>query len=182
MNLAPLDRGVRLVSATGQGSYDADMSLPYCVVVTLRPPDFMTVTFVLLHGGAEVIVARGEDLAAIEAFVTRCEIETHPRFPPADDHRPQQPPDREVTLMSRRKPEPFSDSFTTEEAEISVAVKIPWGESTEAVVIKIDCVGAVHGDEEFTAMLINMLELAKENLAARRPRPKRPKTFGKRGR
>jgi len=71
---------------------------------------------------------------------------------------------------SAGKPEPFSDSFTTEEATFSVEVKEPWGEVTEDIEVKIDCGGSIHGDESLIDLLIEMLENAKGNLAARRPK------------
>lgn len=62
----------------------------------------------------------------------------------------------------------FSDSFTTEDSCFSVEVKEPWGEVTEDIEIKIDCVGYIHGDEDLIDLLIEMLEGAKHNLIARR--------------
>jgi hypothetical protein len=50
----------------------------------------------------------------------------------------------------------------------SVEVKDPWGEVTEDIEVKIDCGGMIHGDEDLIDVLIEMLEKAKENLAARR--------------
>ena len=66
------------------------------------------------------------------------------------------------------RPEPFADSFTTADACFSVEVKDPWGEATEDIEVKIDCGGMIHGDEDMIDVLIEMLENAKENLAARR--------------
>ncbi len=89
--------------------------------------------------------------------------------------------------MPMPKPPKFSDSFTTQDACFSVDVEVPHGESREAVVVKIDCAGSVHGDEGLIDLLIEMLEGARENLLARRgeaavqaywvgrtPRTKRP--------
>lgn len=80
LNHAPLDRGVRFVSATGSQSYDDDPSMPFHVEVNLRPPEFMQVTFVLLHGGSERIIVRAESLAWAEDFVKRNDLESHPRW------------------------------------------------------------------------------------------------------
>jgi hypothetical protein len=66
------------------------------------------------------------------------------------------------------KPHKFSDSFTTEHATFAVDVGAPHGQSSEAVIVKIDCGGAIHGDEDTIDVLIEMLEKAKENLLARR--------------
>ena len=73
-------------------------------------------------------------------------------------------------LLNTDRPEPFSDSFTTEDATFSVEVKDPWGEVTEDIEVKIDCGGMIHGDESLIDLLIEMLENAKVNLAARRPK------------
>lgn len=67
-----------------------------------------------------------------------------------------------------RPPKPFADSFTTEDSCFSVEVKTPWGQVTEDVEVKIDCIGLIHGDEELIDLLIEMLQNAKENLIARR--------------
>lgn len=71
-------------------------------------------------------------------------------------------------VAKSNKPVPFADSFTTSDACFSVEVKDPWGEVTEDIEVKIDCGGMIHGDEELIDVLIEMLENAKENLAARR--------------
>ena len=77
-------------------------------------------------------------------------------------------PSKSVKVSKSNKPAPFSDSFTTEDACFSVEVKDAWGEVTESVNVSIDCQGAIHGDEELVDLLIEMLQNAKENLAARR--------------
>jgi hypothetical protein len=69
---------------------------------------------------------------------------------------------------SRKEPEAFSDSFTTEDATFSVEVKNPWGECVEDIEIKIDCGGAIHGDEDTIDLLIEMLEKARDNYLARK--------------
>jgi hypothetical protein len=66
------------------------------------------------------------------------------------------------------KPDKFSDSFTTEEATFSVDVDAPHGTSAEAVIVKIDCGGSIHGDEGLIDLLVEMLQAARENLVARR--------------
>ena len=76
----------------------------------------------------------------------------------------------EACARSAGKPEPFSDSFTTADACFSVEVKDPWGEVTGDIEVKIDCGGMIHGDEDLIDVLIEMLEKAKENLRARRPK------------
>lgn len=66
------------------------------------------------------------------------------------------------------RPEAFVDSFTTSDACFSVKVKEPWGEASEDIEVKIDCGGMIHGDEDLIDVLIEMLEGARKNLAARR--------------
>lgn len=68
----------------------------------------------------------------------------------------------------QKKPAPFADSFTTVDSTFSVEVKDPWGEVSEDIEVKIDCIGLIHGDEFTIDVLIEMLEKAKANLIARR--------------
>ena len=56
------------------------------------------------------------------------------------------------------RPRRFSDSFTTHEATFSVDVARPFGEKTEAVILKIDCSGTVSFREDGADLLIEMLE------------------------
>lgn len=78
-NLAPLDRGVRLVRHLNT-RYDEDPALPFKVDIVLRPPEFMVVAFIGIYGGSEDIIAQAVDLASLCAFVVRNELATHPRF------------------------------------------------------------------------------------------------------
>lgn len=71
--------------------------------------------------------------------------------------------------MPKARPDPFSDSFTTEEATISVDVGVPHGSTDEAIIIAIDCVGRVSLDGEGVAVVEQMLYDARANLAARKP-------------
>ncbi len=76
---------------------------------------------------------------------------------------------QELKKVSKsNKPEAYSDSFATCDATFSVEVKMPWGESVEDIEVKIDCGGAVHGDEDTIDLFIQMLEQARDNLVARR--------------
>ena len=60
------------------------------------------------------------------------------------------------------------DSFTTEDAQISVEVCNFHGKKTEDITIKIDCAGSIHGDEDLIDLIVEMLERARANLIARR--------------
>jgi len=78
---------------------------------------------------------------------------------------------RKAPAMSKKqpkKPEAFSDSFTTSDASFSVDVKLPVGQSAESIEVKIDCGGSIHGDEDTIDVLIEMLESARQNLVVRR--------------
>jgi hypothetical protein len=81
LRLAPLDRGVRFVYATGaRDRFDEDPALPFRVYVNLRPPEFMQVTFVMIHGGSEEVIVKAETLDSAENFLIRNELATHPRI------------------------------------------------------------------------------------------------------
>lgn len=56
-----------------------DPSLAFRVEVNLRPPEFMGVTFVMLYGGSEEIFARCADRVAVDRFLDRTELRSHPR-------------------------------------------------------------------------------------------------------
>lgn len=53
---------------------------PFRIEVSLRPPEFMIVTFVMLHGGSEVIKARAVDRSAVDEFLVETELRNHPRL------------------------------------------------------------------------------------------------------
>lgn len=81
LNLAPLDRGVRFVYHTGSTPrYDEDPALPFRVYVNLRPPEFMNMTFVMLHGGSEEVIVKAESLEMAEDFLVRNQLGDHPRL------------------------------------------------------------------------------------------------------
>ena len=71
---------VKLIFHTGECQHDDDPTLPFKLEVNLRPPEFMVVAFVGMHGGSEEIVARAETQAALEAFVQEHALDTHPRL------------------------------------------------------------------------------------------------------
>jgi hypothetical protein len=79
VNLAPLDRGVRLVRHLNT-CYDEDPALPFRIEIVLRAPEFMAVAFIGIYGGSENIVAQAVDLASLREFVVRNELGDHPRL------------------------------------------------------------------------------------------------------
>ena len=56
-----------------------DLALAFRVEVNLRPPEFMNVAFVMLYGGSEEILVRCADRAAVDRFLDRTELRSHPR-------------------------------------------------------------------------------------------------------
>jgi hypothetical protein len=72
---------VKLIFVTGQLNQPDDPDFgPFKLEVILRPPEFMNVMFIMLHGGSEIVVARGKTKEALEAFMEKEKLKTHPRF------------------------------------------------------------------------------------------------------
>lgn len=70
---------IRLTGVIDQPD-DPSPSYPYKLEVNLCPPDLMLVTFVMLHGGSEVIVVRGKTREAIDRFIEQNTLRQHPRL------------------------------------------------------------------------------------------------------
>lgn len=66
------------------------------------------------------------------------------------------------------RPLPFEDSFSTEDATVSISVGRPSADREEAVILQIDCTGSMSLDEGATDLVIEMLENARVNLGERR--------------
>jgi len=66
------------------------------------------------------------------------------------------------------RPAPFDDSFSTEDATVSISVGRPSADHEEAVILQIDCTGSMSLDEGATDLVIEMLEQARVNLGQRR--------------
>lgn len=69
---------IKVIYQTGGPDEPDDPSYPFRLYVNLAPPELMQVTFILLHGGSEEAVIRGETREALQAIVD--EAKTHPRF------------------------------------------------------------------------------------------------------
>ena len=73
--------GLKLIYQTGGGPRQPeDPSMPYKLEGNFRPPEFMNVTFVLMHGGSEEIVVQGKTLEALKEFIKENNFESHPRL------------------------------------------------------------------------------------------------------
>lgn len=56
------------------------LDYPHKIVVNLSPPELMQVTFVMLHGGSEVLVARGRTRESLDRFIDQNDLRSHPRL------------------------------------------------------------------------------------------------------
>jgi len=73
--------GLKLIKLnSNQVDEPDDPSMPYKLEALFRPPEFMQVTFVMLFGGTEELVVRGETLEAIQELVEKERYRTHPRL------------------------------------------------------------------------------------------------------
>lgn len=73
--------GLKLIRHNASGVNEPDdPSYPYKLEANFRPPEFMNVAFVMLHGGSEEIVVRGKTREALEKFVEVNKLNTHPRL------------------------------------------------------------------------------------------------------
>ena len=53
---------------------------PYKLTANLRPPEFMQVAFICLHGGSEELVMRGKTPEALNRFIAQNDLRQHPRL------------------------------------------------------------------------------------------------------
>ena len=75
--------GLRPIYQTGQRGPKVDESpdmFPYRIEMNFSPPQFMEVTFVMLHGGSEEVIVRSTTLEAIHELITVNDVRTHPRL------------------------------------------------------------------------------------------------------
>lgn len=71
---------VKIIKVTGQHMQPDDPSLPFKLELSLRPPEFMIVAFVLLHGGTEDVVARAATLGDLTEWMDENKLKTHIRL------------------------------------------------------------------------------------------------------
>lgn len=76
----PSIEGIKLISLTGQIDEPDDETYPWKLVINFRPPEFMQVTFVLMHGGTERMVVRGMSRELLERFLEAEDFTFHPRL------------------------------------------------------------------------------------------------------
>lgn len=56
------------------------VTYPYKLAANLRPPEFMQIAFICLHGGSEELVMRGKTPEAINRFIAQNDLRQHPRL------------------------------------------------------------------------------------------------------
>lgn len=75
---------LKLIRLPSAGINDPDAphasTYPYKLTVHLSPPDFMQVTFILLHGGSENLIVRSKTRGAIDRFIAQHNFKHHPRL------------------------------------------------------------------------------------------------------
>jgi hypothetical protein len=54
-----------------------DPSYPYKLEANFRPPEFMQVAFVFMHGGSEEIIVRGMTVEALNRFIDENNLRHH---------------------------------------------------------------------------------------------------------
>lgn len=73
--------GIKLIRHNAGGvNLPDDPAYPWRLDVNLRPPEFMLMAFVGIHGGSEEICVRGMTREALEKFVALNSLRTHPRL------------------------------------------------------------------------------------------------------
>jgi hypothetical protein len=75
---------LKLIRLNSRGIHEPDnlhaADYSYKLVVHLSPPEFMHVTFILLHGGSEELIVRGKTRDALDRFITKNDLTQHPRL------------------------------------------------------------------------------------------------------
>jgi hypothetical protein len=98
--------GLKLIFVTGnRDRVPEDEALvkehPFRLDASFRPPEFMQVAFVMLYGGSEEIVVRGQSLEALEMFVEANGYKTHPRLSRLTISEPEASPVKVHVKMGR---------------------------------------------------------------------------------
>jgi len=74
-------KGIKLIHHNAGGvKIDDDLSFPFKLEMSLRPPTLMVVAFVGIHGGSEDITVRGMTVGALNKFIDMNDFRTHPRL------------------------------------------------------------------------------------------------------
>lgn len=57
-----------------------DPTFPFRLDASFSPPEFMRVAFCMMHGGTETLCVRGMTQEALQDFVAKNGLDTHPRL------------------------------------------------------------------------------------------------------
>lgn len=71
---------VKLILHTGECKYPDDPTLPFKLEIVMRPPEFMIVAWVGIHGGVEEVVARAASHEELKAWMDEHGLARHPRL------------------------------------------------------------------------------------------------------
>ncbi|MCK9567553.1 hypothetical protein M0R72_01225 [Candidatus Pacearchaeota archaeon] len=71
---------VKLIRHTSECDHSDDPIMPFKLEMVLKVPEFMEVTWVCLYGGTEEIVARGDSVEELHAWMEEHSLKTHPRM------------------------------------------------------------------------------------------------------
>ena len=73
--------GLKLIKHNASGVNEPDdPSYPFKLMVSLRPPEFMTMAFICMYGGTEEIIVRGMTREALQEFSDRNHLQHHVRL------------------------------------------------------------------------------------------------------
>lgn len=71
---------VKIIKHTGEINDADDPSLPFRLDLMMRVPSFMSVAFVMLHGGAEEVIARANTVEELVKWMDETGLRHHPRL------------------------------------------------------------------------------------------------------
>lgn len=79
--MAAPNPNLKLIRSTQHGvDVPDDPAFPYRLDVNLRPPEFMRMAFIVLHGGSEEIVIRGMTLEDLEPLIAENDFRNSSRL------------------------------------------------------------------------------------------------------
>jgi len=70
---------IKLIKHTSECDHPDDPSMPFKLEMVLSAPEFMEVAWAGLYGGTEEVVARGDSLEELNAWMEEHGLKTHPR-------------------------------------------------------------------------------------------------------
>ena len=81
MGKPKIDKLVRFIRHNARGvSQPEDRTFPFRMKAIFRPPEFMQVTFIMIHGGSEYLEFQGMTVEALVSLADQEGFSTHPRL------------------------------------------------------------------------------------------------------